>query len=127
MIIKISFLFASAGGGVAILLGAFGAHGLKGRIEERLIDAFQTGVQYQIYHCLALLIISILMREGGRNLALDLASYAFMLGVLLFSGSLYLLALTNIKWLGPITPIGGLCFILGWSALLFSCFQSIDQ
>ena len=127
MIIKSRFPFASAGGGVAILLGAFGAHGLKGRIEEGLIEAFQTGVQYQIYHCLALLIISILMREWGRNLALDIASYAFMLGVLLFSGSLYLLALTNIKWLGPITPIGGLCFIVGWCALLFSCYQSIDQ
>ena len=126
MIIKISFLFAAAAGGLAVVLGAFGAHGLRGRIEERLFETFQTAVEYQMYHCLALMMVAILMRERGRSLALDIASYAFILGVLLFSGSLYGLVLTNMEWLGPVTPVGGLCFIVGWSALVCSGFQIID-
>ena len=126
MIIKISFLFAAAASALAVVLGAFGAHGLRGRIEERLFETFQTAVEYQMYHCLALMMVAILMRERGRSLALDIASYAFILGVLLFSGSLYGLVLTNMEWLGPVTPVGGLCFIVGWSALVCSGFQIID-
>ena len=126
MIIKISFLFAAAAGTLAVVLGAFGAHGLRGRIEERLFETFQTAVEYQMYHSLALMMVAILMREWGRSLALDIASYAFILGVLLFSGSLYGLVLTNMEWLGPVTPVGGLCFIVGWSALVCSGFQIID-
>ena len=126
MIVKISFLYAAASGGIAVLLGAFGAHGLRGKIEERFLDTFQTGVEYQIYHCLALLVVAILMREWGRSLSLEVASYAFMLGILLFSGSLYGLALSNMKWLGSVTPFGGLCFVVGWCALFYSCLRSID-
>ena len=126
MIIKISFLFAAATGALAVVLGAFGAHLLRGRIEERLFETFQTAVEYQMYHCLALMMVAILMRERGRSLALDIASYAFILGVLLFSGSLYGLVLTNMEWIGPVTPVGGLCFIVGWSALVCSGFQIID-
>ena len=126
MIIKISFLFAAAAGALAVVLGAFGAHGLRGRIEERLFETFQTAVEYQMYHSLALMMVAILMREWGRSLALDIASYAFILGVLMFSGSLYGLVLTNMEWLGPVTPVGGLCFIVGWSALVCSGFQIID-
>ena len=126
MIIKISFLFAAAAGALAVVLGAFGAHGLRGRIEERLFETFQTAVEYQMYHSLALMMVAILMREWGRSLALDIASYAFILGLLLFSGSLYGLVLTNMEWLGPVTPVGGLCFIVGWSALVCSGFQIID-
>ena len=126
MTIKITFLFAAAAGALAVVLGAFGAHGLRGRIEERLFETFQTAVEYQMYHSLALMMVAILMREWGRSLALDIASYAFILGVLLFSGSLYGLVLTNMEWLGPVTPVGGLCFIVGWSALICSGFQIID-
>ena len=126
MTIKITFLFAAAAGALAVVLGAFGAHGLRGRIEERLFETFQTAVEYQMYHSLALMMVAILMREWGRSLALDIASYAFILGVLMFSGSLYGLVLTNMEWLGPVTPVGGLCFIVGWSALICSGFQIID-
>ena len=126
MIIKISFLFAAAAGALAVVLGAFGAHGLRGRIEERLFETFQTAVEYQMYHSLALMMVAILMLEWGRSLALDIASYAVILGVLMFSGSLYGLVLTNMEWLGRVTPAGGLCFIVGWSALVCSGFQIID-
>ena len=126
MIIKISFLFAAAAGGLGVVLGAFGAHGLRGRIEERLLETFQTAVEYQMYHCLALMMVAVLMSMWGRSPALEIASYAFILGVLLFSGSLYGLVLMHMKWLGPVTPVGGLCFIVGWSALVCSGFQIID-
>ena len=72
------------------------------------------------------MMVAILMLEWGRSLALDIASYAFILGVVMFSGSLYGLVLTNMEWLGPVTPVGGLCFIVGWSALVCSGFQIID-
>ena len=127
MIIKVSFLFAAAGGGLAVLLGAFGAHGLRGRIEDRLLDSFQTGLEYQMYHCLALLVVGILMRESGISLSLEIASYAFMLGILLFSGSIYGLVFTNMKWLGLVTPFGGLSFVVGWCALLYNFLRSVDR
>ena len=127
MIIKISFLFASFGGGLAVLLGAFGAHGMVGRIEENLIDTFQTGVQYQMYHCLALLLVAIMMRQWGRSPILELSCYAFMLGIFLFSGSLYVLALKNIEWVRILPPFGGLFFVVGWCALFFSCYQSSER
>ena len=126
MIIKISFLFATIGGALAVVLGAFGSHCLRGRIEERLLETFQTAVEYQMYHCLALMMVAVLMREWGSSVALEIASYAFILGVLLFSGSLYGLVLMHMKWLGPVTPVGGLCLIVGWIALVYSGFQSID-
>ena len=126
MIIKISFLFATIGGALAVVLGAFGSHCLRGRIEERLLETFQTAVEYQMYHCLVLMMVAVLMREWGSSVALEIASSAFILGVLLFSGSLYGLVLMHMKWLGPVTPVGGLCFIVGWIALVYSGFQSID-
>ena len=126
MIIKISFLFATIGGALAVVLGAFGSHCLRGRIEERLLETFQTAVEYQMYHCLVLMMVAVLMREWGSSVALEIASSAFILGVLLFSGSLYGLVLMHMKWLGPVTPVGGLCLIVGWIALVYSGFQSID-
>lgn len=126
MIVKITFLFAAAAGGLAVVLGAFGAHGLRGKVEDRLLETFQTAVEYQMFHSLALLVVAVLMQQWGRSLSLEITSYAFMLGMLLFSGSLYGLVLTEMKWLGPVTPIGGLCFIVGWLALLYAGFQNID-
>ena len=126
MLIKCSFIFASLGGGSAVLMGAFGAHGLRGKIEGSLLETFQTAVEYQMYHCLALLAVVVCMRETGRSLPLEVAAFAFMLGVLLFSGSLYALVFTNFKWLGPVTPIGGLSLVIGWLALVLYGFQRLD-
>ena len=107
-------------------LGAFGAHGLRGRIEERLLDTFQTAVQYQMIHALALLLVAVLMLQAGRSLTLDIAAGAFVVGILLFSGSLYGLVLTDMRWLGPVTPLGGLCFIAGWVALVAAGLQKLN-
>jgi len=109
-----------------VALGAFGAHGLRGRIEERLLDTFQTAVQYQMIHALALLLVAVLMLQAGRSLTLDIAAGAFVVGILLFSGSLYGLVLTDMRWLGPVTPLGGLCFIAGWAALVAAGLQKLN-
>ena len=126
MLIKFSFVFASLGGGLAVLMGAFGAHGLQGNIEDNLLETFQTAVEYQMYHCLALLAVAVCMLETARSSSLEVAAFAFMLGILLFSGSLYALVFTNLKWLGPVTPIGGLSLMIGWLALVCYGFQLLD-
>lgn len=117
---------AGISGGLGVALGAFGAHGLRGRVEERLLETFQTAVQYQMIHTLALLIVAIMMLQSGRNLTLDIAAGAFVVGILLFSGSLYGLVLTDMRWLGPVTPLGGLCFIAGWAALVAAGLQQLN-
>ena len=99
------------------MLGAFGAHGLKSRLPENLLNAWQTGVEYQMYHALALLVVGIMISLHPSHSLLKYAGGLFVAGTLLFSGSLYALALTEQRWLGPITPLGGLLFIAGWVVL----------
>ncbi|WP_295511976.1 DUF423 domain-containing protein [uncultured Pseudoalteromonas sp.] len=99
----------------SVILGAFAAHGLKSRVSEYAIGIFKTAAEYQMVHGLALIAIAILIKWG---MDLTWAGGFFIAGTVLFSGSLYLLALTGMKWLGPITPIGGVCFIIGWTILL---------
>ena len=106
-------------GALSVILGAFGAHALKAIISEKSLATFETGVRYQFYHVIALLITGILYKEFTNNFLLW-AGRLFFLGVLLFSGSLYFLTfieigeLNSLKWIGAITPIGGVCFIFGW-------------
>lgn len=125
MILKIAFLFAAFAGALGVVLGAFGAHALRGSIEPRLIETFQTAVQYQLIHALALLLVSLTMGWLGQSLSFEISAYAFMAGIILFSGSLYGLVLTEMRWLGPVTPLGGLCLIVGWLALLVGGFRQI--
>ncbi|MCB1647257.1 MAG: DUF423 domain-containing protein [Pseudomonadales bacterium] len=120
---KALFLFAALSGMTSVILGAFGAHGLRGRLEERLMNAFETGVTYQMSHSLAILLVCVLIQLWGRNWALQYAGLAFTVGILMFSGSLYLLALTGMKWLGPVTPLGGVFFIVGWGLLAWGVWQ----
>jgi uncharacterized membrane protein YgdD (TMEM256/DUF423 family) len=123
--LKIVFLFAAFAGALGVVLGAFGAHSLRGSIEPRLMETFQTAVQYQLIHALALLMVSLTMGWLGQSLSFEISAYAFMAGVILFSGSLYGLVLTDMEWLGPVTPLGGLCLIVGWLALLVGGFRQI--
>jgi len=99
-------------------LGAFGAHGLKSRISADMLAVFQTGVQYQFYHAIALLILALLVRQLGISPLFQVSGYLFIAGIVLFSGSLFVLSLTGIKQLGMVTPIGGLCFLAGWLTML---------
>jgi uncharacterized membrane protein YgdD (TMEM256/DUF423 family) len=114
-------LLAATSGFVAVALGAFGAHGLKGKLAA-LPDAvvrlgwWQTGAQYQLAHALALALVAVLS-ERSRSAALTVSGWAFVAGTLLFSGSLYVMTLTGARALGAVTPFGGLSFLAGWAAL----------
>lgn len=121
-------IIASVFGLLAVILGAFGAHSLKQHISPANLQVWNTGVQYQFYHTMALLFLSTFSRFKTRTI--NAASWFFTAGVICFSGSLYLLAtkeILNLSWisvLGPVTPIGGLFFILGWLGLLFATLKN---
>ncbi|MCE7863541.1 MAG: DUF423 domain-containing protein [Bacteroidetes bacterium CHB5] len=117
---------AAAGimGLLAVALGAFGAHALKSTlVTNNRLDVYELAVQYQFYHTLALLGIGLLMLTRESRL-LRTASMFMILGIFLFSGSLYILALTNISTLGMITPVGGVCFIAGWACLVGAALRN---
>jgi len=106
---------------LAVTLGAFGAHGLRGRLSPEMMAVFQTAVQYQMYHALAILLVAATMGHLSGWL-IQTAGWAFVVGIVLFSGSLYALALSGVTILGAITPIGGVAFLIGWACLAFAAF-----
>ncbi|MGY6744166.1 MAG: DUF423 domain-containing protein [Cecembia sp.] len=108
-------------GALAVGIGAFGAHGLQPILEsDGRIDTFETAVKYHFYHSLAILAIGIWQSFQPERKWLKAALWSFFIGILIFSGSLYILSLTGISWLGAITPFGGVAFILGWAFILFA-------
>ncbi len=113
--IRIGALFAA----LAVILGAFAAHGLKARLAPEALEIFRTAAYYQMIHAIALIVTGLLARQQERHTT-GLAGWLFVTGILLFCGSLYALATTGIGWLGAITPIGGVSFIAGWLWLLFT-------
>jgi len=110
-------LLGSLAGFLGVGLGAFGAHGLKTRLSAEMLAVFETGVRYQMYHALALLVVSAAIGHLGSARLLVSAGWLFVAGIVLFSGSLYALALSGVATLGAITPIGGLAFLGGWACL----------
>ena len=104
---------------IAVAAGAFGAHALRERLAPDMLAVFETGARYQMYHALGLLAVAWAVARWPGSAA-GLAGWLFLAGTLLFSGSLYLLTLTGQRWLGAITPLGGLAFILGWAALAWA-------
>ena len=119
------FLFIAALlGSLAVAAGAFGAHALREKLSERAIEIFETGSRYQMYHALALLLVaSLLSRAEAGQSTLVAAGVAFIVGVVIFSGSLYALSLTGIKWLGAITPFGGVALSVGWGCLAVAAWS----
>ncbi|OLP16768.1 hypothetical protein BST81_18905 [Leptolyngbya sp. 'hensonii'] len=112
---------------LAVVAGAFASHALREKVSDRALEIFQTGAQYQMYHALALLAVGLLMgRLELPSTLLTLVGFAFLLGIVLFSGSLYALALSGTKILGAITPLGGAAFILGWLALAYASWTIQD-
>jgi uncharacterized membrane protein YgdD (TMEM256/DUF423 family) len=116
---------AGLSGAIAVGLGAFGAHGLEALlIQNGRLDTFQTAVNYHFYHTLALLGIGILAALKPNWNGISFTAWCLVLGIIIFSGSLYALSLSGITWLGAITPLGGLAFIFGWGSLAFSSFKN---
>lgn len=109
--------------GLGVILGAFGAHGLRARVSPDMLAVFETGVRYHLIHALALLAVAgAATRWPGPYVAA--AGWLFVAGIVIFSGSLYLLTLTGVRWLGAITPIGGLCLIAGWGVLVVAALRA---
>ena len=110
---KIWIVYGSFFSILAIVLGAFGAHGLKNILDQYSREIYEKAIYYHFIHSLAIILIAILNNQYN-NINLSYSVYLFLFGIIIFSGSLYVLAITGIKWLGAITPIGGLLFIFGW-------------
>jgi uncharacterized membrane protein YgdD (TMEM256/DUF423 family) len=126
---KSFILWGGVLGLLAVILGAFGAHGLESQISPQQLDSFETGVRYQFYHALALLWVGMAYQMLPRK-GFITAGWLFLAGVVLFSGSIYLLACRDLlgisswTWLGPITPIGGTFFIIGWILLIIAAIRN---
>ena len=120
---RIFFGLGSILAGIAVGLGAFGAHGLRGILSPEDLVTFETGVRYQMYHALALLGVAWAVTQWETSL-LEWSGWLFVLGILVFSGSLYILVLTGQRWLGAVTPLGGLALILGWVLLASAVFRA---
>lgn len=121
---RLFLMIAAISGFFAVVIGAFAAHGLKQVLAPQAIDVVKTGVQYQMYHALALLLVALWLTHKPDTRGLKAGGLAFILGSLLFSGSLYALALGAPRWLGPVTPLGGLFFLIGWLLLLIAAWRT---
>lgn len=109
---------------LSVMLGAFGAHGLKQHIAPHLMEVYQTGVQYHMLHALGLILLGIVVEIQGARRLYSWAGNCMLVGIVLFSGSLYLLAITGIRWLGAITPLGGILFLLAWALFALGTRQT---
>lgn len=116
---RVFFILASLSGFLGVALGAFGSHGLRARLTPDLLRIWETGVHYQMLHAFALITVTFAAQRFPQG-PWAAAGWCFILGTIVFSGSLYALSLSGIRWLGAITPIGGLLFLAGWILLLVS-------
>jgi uncharacterized membrane protein YgdD (TMEM256/DUF423 family) len=123
MIVRVFMAIAASLGGLSVILGAFASHALKDRLSDRALEIWETATKYQMYHALALLLIALLLSRATTSTPLVIAGFAFIVGIVLFSGSLYALSLSGVKWLGAITPFGGIALIIGWGCLLIAAWK----
>jgi uncharacterized membrane protein YgdD (TMEM256/DUF423 family) len=111
---KLFILLGGLNAFIAVALGAFGAHGLEGKLSERMLEVWKTGVTYHMFHAMGLILIGLLVSKFPSASSFTTAGWVMLVGIILFSGSLYALSTTGIKVFGPITPIGGLAFLIAW-------------
>lgn len=121
--VRLFFGIGAAFGLLGVAAGAFAAHGLRERLEPRMLEVFETAARYQLIHALALIAVAwAATRWPGA--AVTAAGASFIAGILIFSGSLYALSLTGLRWLGAITPLGGFALIVGWACLIWAAFSN---
>lgn len=121
---RLFLVLGSLSGGIAVMLGAFGAHALRARLTSDLLETFKTGVSYQMYHALALLVVALVLGRLPDSTLVVAAGWLFVAGTILFSGSLYVLSVLDLRWMGAITPFGGVAFIAGWLCLALGFLRS---
>ena len=122
--VRVFLTIAALLGGSSVGFGAFGAHALKERLSERSLEIFETAARYQMYHALALLLVGVLMsRSQVEETFLTASGWAFIVGVVLFCGSLYALSFSGINWLGAVAPLGGLALMVGWAAIAVAAWS----
>lgn len=109
---------------LGVILGAFGAHGLKNKLTPDLLAVYHTGVEYHLYHALGLILVGVLINQFPQAGGLPVGGWLLLAGIVIFSGSLYVLAISGIRWLGAITPLGGLAFIAGWVWVAWSLVRA---
>lgn len=124
---KTFLLVAAISGLLAVALGAFGAHALKDRLASDLLSVYHTGVQYHFYHTLALLLVGALLLHAPQASLLHWSGWWFVAGMVIFSGSLYVLAITGTRWLGAVTPLGGLALLAGWISLAMAVYRQVGE
>lgn len=123
---KIFLILGGSFAGLAVALGAFGAHALKSVLEvTNRMETFETGIKYQFYHALALLVLGLLMQKFDHRM-FTWAGYSFVAGIILFSGSLYILSLSGVTKWGAVTPLGGIAFLIGWITLIIGITKSVN-
>ena len=120
---RLFFVLCSLLGGLGVAIGAFGAHAMRGRITEDLLANYETGVRYHFYHALALFAVVVAIQRWPSSTLPVVAGWLFIVGVIIFSGSLYLMAFTGLRWLGAITPIGGVALIAAWVCLFWVAWR----
>ncbi len=123
---KLFITLASLSAMLAVVFGAFGAHALKSRLDDYAMGVFQTAVQYHFYHSLALLAVGVIALSQPQTALLRSSGWLFIVGMVVFSGSLYLLSISGLRWLGAITPLGGLAFIAGWACLAAASWKLLS-
>lgn len=110
---------------LAVALGAFGAHGLKDKLEPKYLEIWQTGVTYQMFHAIGILVVGLLLSKVAASTQFTWSGWLMLIGIIFFSGSLYLLSLTKVGVLGAITPIGGVCFLAAWILIIIGAVKHL--
>ena len=120
---RVFIVIGSLSAFIGVAAGAFGAHGLKSRISTEMLSVFEVGVRYQMYHAFALIIAAWVQAKWPSSLV-TIGGWFFVIGTIFFSGSLYLMSLTGVRWLGAITPLGGLAFLAGWICIAWGALKA---
>lgn len=121
---KLFLIFGGINAALVVVLGAFGAHGLKTKISSEMLAVYQTGVHYHLFHALGLMVVGLLATQIEGSAYLKWSGWLMLAGILLFSGSLYILSVNGIRWLGAVTPFGGLSFVVAWMLFVVALFKS---
>ena len=121
---KLFLILGSFNAALVVLLGAFGAHALKARLSTEMLAVYQTGVHYHLFHALGLLAVGLVATQITDSSYLRWSGWLMLVGIILFSGSLYLLSVSGLRWLGMITPVGGISFIIAWILFVVSIVKS---